>query len=238
MRKYKVVTQLTTYVWAESPEDAQKFHDERVRRGQITLERDAKTDTGLSRALGVKFLEAPEDISCTRDPIEKPRPRDWIEISQDGMSLVALVTKLSKRRVYYYEALTKTERSIDRDKWARWAVQHTIHPSYEQQLPTFIFHECLRVHREKGLITDSGGTPDSSFILSVLEKYGYEPDDYEIQNGYWAENLLDRELTKHILENSEQGQAAPGEAQPASSDPWDISLGDDLPTLDEFKEHV
>lgn len=241
MRKYKVVTQLTSYVWAESPEDAAKYHEERIHRGQLSLEKDAKTDTGITRALGVKFLEAPEDISCTRNPIENPRPRDWLEISQDGMSLVALVTKLSKRRIYYYEALTKTERSIDRDKWARWAQSHEIHPCYEKKLPPFIIHEAFRIHKEKGLISDTGGTPDSSVILSVLEKYGYEPDDFEMQHGYWAENLLDKEITARIMENSNKAAAeaaASGVQAAPSNDPWDISLGDDLPTLDDFAERV
>jgi len=59
MRKYKVVTQLTSYVWADSPEDAAKFHDERIRREELSLEKHAKQETRLSRALGVKFLEAP-----------------------------------------------------------------------------------------------------------------------------------------------------------------------------------
>lgn len=237
MRKYKVATQLTSYIWADSPEDAAKFHDERIRRNEISLEKDAKTETRFSRALGVKFIEAPEDISCTRNPVEKPRPRDWLEIAQDGMSLVALVTKTSKRRVYYLEALTKSERSIDRDKWASWAKNHEIHPSYEQKLPPFIIHECIRIHEEKGLIGATGGTPDSSVILEVLEKYGYEPDDYELQHGYWAENYLDRELTRHIMELSAAAAPKDGEGQPAaaSSDPWDISLGDELPTLDDFQ---
>jgi len=238
MRKYKVVTQLTSYVWADSPEDAAKFHDERIRREELSLEKHAKQETRLSRALGVKFLEAPEDISCTRDPVEKPRPRDWIEISQDGMSLVALVTKLSKRKVYYFEALTGTERSIDRDKWAKWASRHQIHPSYEEALPSFIFNECLRVHQEKGLITESGGTPDSSVILEVLEKYGYEPDDYELRNGYWAENYLDRKLTQHIMSHSVDSSGHDSGELQSSSDPWDISLGDDIPTLDDFRERA
>lgn len=235
MKKYKVVTQLVSYVWADSPEDATKFHHERIRRGELSLEKHATQDTRPSRALGVQFLEAPEDISCTRNPVENPRPRDWIEITQDGMSLVALVTKLSKRKVYYYEALTGSERSIDREKWAKWASNHPVHASYEQKLPAFIFKECLRAHEEKGLITEQGGTPDSSVILAMLEEYGYEPDDYELRNGYWAENYLDRELTQHIMENS-IGAKTSGQNKPESSDPWDISLGSDLPTLDDLEQ--
>ncbi|WP_309387437.1 hypothetical protein [Cerasicoccus frondis] len=233
MRKFKVVTRITNYVWAESPEDARKFHEDLIRKGKVTLEKDGETTVKFSRALGVQFLEAPEDISKSRDPIEKPRPLDWLEIEQDGMSLIALVTKLSKRRVYYYEALTQTQRSIDRDAWAKWAGSHKVHPSYQEKLPPFIIHECVRIHREKGLISDHGGTPDSSVILATLEKYGYEPDDYELQNGYWAENILDKELNNYILETSSKaGPAAPGD----EVDEWDIQLGDDLPTLDELSK--
>jgi len=233
MRKFKVVTRITNYIWAESPEDSRKFHEDLINKGKVTLQKDGETTVKFSRALGVQFLEAPEDISKSRDPIEKPRPLDWLEIEQDGMSLIALVTKLSKRRVYYYEALTQTQRSIDRDAWAKWAGSHKVHPSYQEKLPPFIIHECIRIHREKGLISDNGGTPDSSVILATLEKYGYEPDDYELQNGYWAENILDRELNTYILENSSKsGESGGGD----EIDEWDIQLGDDLPTLDELSK--
>ncbi len=203
--------------------------------GKVTLEKDGQTVVKYSRALGVQFIEAPEDISKSRDPIEKPRPLDWIEIKHDGMSLIALVTKLSKRRVYYYEALTQSQRSIEREAWGKWASQHVIHPSYSEELPPFIISEAVREHKSRGLITDKGGTPDSAIILSVLEKYGYEPDDYELQNGYWAETLLDREITKYIMENSEGGVDAVDEKKKAEEDEWDISFGDDVPTLDELQ---
>lgn len=233
MRKFKVVTRITNYIWAESPEDARRFHEDLINKGKVTLQKDGETTVKFSRALGVQFLEAPEDISRSRDPIEKPRPLDWLEIEQDGMSLIALVTKLSKRRVYYYEALTQTQRSIDRDAWAKWAGSHKVHPSYQEKLPPFIIHECVRVHREKGLISDHGGTPDSSVILATLEKYGYEPDDYELQNGYWAENILDKELNNYILETSSKAGPRTGDEE---IDEWDIQLGDDLPTLDELSK--
>ncbi len=230
MRKFKVVTRITNYIWAESPDDAKKFHEDLVARGKITLEKDGQTVVKYSRALGVQFIEAPEDISRSRNPIEKPRPLDWIEIRHDGMSLIALVTKLSKRRVYYYEALTQSQRSIEREAWEKWASQHIIHPSYEEQLPPFIVSEAVREHKNRGLITERGGTPESAIILSVLEKYGYEPDDYELQTGYWAENILEREVTKYIMANAKDGDG--GKA--AEADEWDISFGEDVPTLDEL----
>lgn len=234
MRKFKVSTRITSYIWADSPEDAQRYHEELMQKEKITLAKNGVTETKFSRALGVPFLEAPEDISKTRDPVDNPRPRDWIEIAQDGMCVVALVTRLSKRKVYYFEALTQSHRSIDRIAWARWAKQHKIHPSYEEQLPPFILMEAIREHENRGLISSRGGTPESSVILAVLEKYGYEPDDYELQNGYWAENLLDREITRHILANSEQaGSGSDGNSGEAVDD-WDIQFGSEVPTLDDL----
>ena len=235
MRKFKVVTRITNYIWAESPDDAKRYHEELIAKGKITLEKDGQTAVKHSRALGVQFIEAPEDISKSRDPVEKPRPLDWIEIKHDGMSLIALVTKLSKRRVYYYEALTQSQRSIERDAWAKWASQHIVHPSYEEALPPFIISEAVREHKNRGLITEKGGTPESAIILTVLEKYGYEPDDYEIQNGYWAETLLEREITKYIMENASEPGEGGASGGSEEGDEWDISFGDDVPTLDELQ---
>ncbi len=235
MRKFKVSTRITSYIWAESPEDACKYHLELLRKEKLTLAKNGVTVTKISRALGVPFLEAPEDISKTRDPIIKPRPLDWIEIAQDGMCVVALVTRLSKRKVYYYEALTQSHRSIDREAWGRWAKKHKIHPAYEEALPPFIIHEAIREHENRGLITASGGTPESSIILAVLEKYGYEPDDYELQNGFWAENLLDREITRYLIENDRSGEsAAATNGSSDAVDEWDIQLGSDVPTIDDL----
>lgn len=229
-RKFKVTTRIVSYIWAESPEDAEKFQQELIRKGQLSIEKNGETLVKYSRALGVPFLEAPEDISKTRDPIEKPRPLDWIEISHDGMSMVALVTKLSKRRIYYYEALTQSHRSIDRDAWARWAANHKVHPSYEETLPPFIISEAIREHEEKNLI-GPGGQPESSIILKVLEKYGYEPTDYELRNGYWAENVLEKAISEYIINKTKD---AGGGKQEEVVDEWDIQLASDVPTLDEL----
>jgi len=233
MRKFKVSTEIITYIWADSAEDAAKYQSELIKQEQLTLDKDAQQSVKFSRALGVKFLEAPEDISCTRDPSEKPRPLDWLEISQDGLSTVALVKRLSKRRIYYYEAVTGTERSISREAWTRWAKNYKIHPAYEQTLPPFIVAEAVRRHEEKGLLSGMSATPESSIILAVLEKYGYEPTDWEMRNGYWAENAVEKAIAQHIIDNTPEGAQAPSGGGDGSD--WgDIQFSSDLPTIDEL----
>ena len=233
MRKYKVSTEIVTYIWAESAEDAAKYQSELIRQEQLTLAKDGQQNVRFSRALGVKFLEAPEDISCTRSPIEKPRPQDWLEISQDGLSTVALVRRMSKRRVYYYEAVTGTERSISREAWARWASNYTLHPSYERLLPPFIVAEAIRRHEDKGLLNGTSATPESSIILAVLEKYGYEPTDWELRNGYWAENAIEKSIAQHILEKTPDAAAPAGGGDSEAT--WgDIQFSSNLPTIDDL----
>ncbi|MBC2596269.1 hypothetical protein H5P28_18525 [Ruficoccus amylovorans] len=234
MRKYKVSTEIVTYIWAESPEDAAKYQSELITQEQLTLTRDAQQSVRFSRALGVKFLEAPEDISGTRSPVENPRPLDWLEISQDGLSTVALVRRMSKRRVYYYEAVTGTERSISREAWSRWASNYTLHPRYERVLPPFIAAEAIRLHEDKGLLNGTSATPESSIILAVLEKYGYEPSDWELRNGYWAENAVEKAIAQYILDKT------PATAGPSSStdseESWgDIQFSSNLPTIDDLE---
>jgi len=231
MKKFKVITRITQYISAESREDAEKFQESLIRQGKLSLEKDGKTVVLMSRSSDVNYLQAPEDISKTRDPIEQPRTLDWIEISQDGMSMIALVTKLSKRRVYYFEALTRSYRSMEKDAWRKWVENHTIHPSYEHSIPPFIISEAIREHEERGLLAGMSSSPDSGIILKVLEKYGYEPTDYELQNGYWAENEMTRAISQHILDNSSDVDA-PNDGL-GTIDDFDIAISDDLPTIDE-----
>lgn len=231
MKKFKVITRITQYISAESKEDAEKFQESLIRDGKLSLEKDGKTVVLMSRLSDVDYLPAPEDISKTRDPIEQPRTLDWVEISQDGMSMVALVTKLSKRRVYYFEALTRSYRSIEKDAWKPWVEHHIIHPSYEHSLPPFILSEGIREHEELGLLASAVSSPDSSIILKVLEKYGYEPTDHELQNGYWAENEMTRAISQHILDNASD-IAAPDDGL-GTLDDFNIAISDNLPTIDE-----
>ncbi|MGE9292341.1 MAG: hypothetical protein ACQKBW_01890 [Puniceicoccales bacterium] len=234
MRKFKVSTEIVTYIWAESSEDAAKYQSELINQEQLTLNKDGQQTVRFSRALGVKFLEAPEDISCTRNPAEKPRPQDWLEISQDGLSTVALVRRMSKRRVYYYEAVTGTERSISREAWTRWASNYTLHPAYEHVLPTFIAAEAIRLHEEKGLLTGTSATPESAIILAVLEKYGYEPTDWELRNGYWAENAIEKAITQHILDKTPTADQMANAGNGGEESWGDIQFSSNLPTIDDL----
>lgn len=231
MKKFKVITRITQYISAESKQDAEQFQELLIQQGKLSLAKDGQTVVLMSRFNNVDYLQAPEDISKTRDPVEHPRMLDWVEIAQDGMSMIALVTKLSKRRVYYFEALTRSYRSIEKDAWKTWVENHTIHPSYEHTIPPFIVSEAIREHEERGLLSGMASSPDSGVILKVLEQYGYEPTDFELQNGYWAESEMTRAISQHILENTAD-QSTPDDGL-GTLDDFNIAISDDLPTIDE-----
>jgi len=240
MRRFRVVTRITQFIEAESAEDASKYVDELIKHGELTLDKDGETIVRFSRKDDVVYKEAPEDISKTRSPIEKPRPQDWVEIEEHGMKTIALVTRLSKRRIYFLDGLTKLERSLDKDQWMVWAKQHRVHARYEHVLPPFIIGEAMQTHRDKGLLGEGLAQTDSSIILAVLEKYGYTPNDYEMKNGYWAENEMEKAISMHILQKAEDDEkemlrkqlqesekAAPDLKEPeASSDSEDSSTTD------------
>ena len=231
MKKFKVITRITQYIAAESREDAEKFQQSLINRGRLSLEKDGKTVVLMSRSSDVEYLRAPEDISKTRNPAEQPRPLDWVEMNKDGISAVALITKLSKRRIYYFEDRTKSYRSIEKDSWKDWVGNQKVHASYEHLIPPFVVSEAILEHEESGLLSGASSTPDSSIILKVLEKYGYEPSDYELQNGYWAENEMTMAISKHILENSSLDSTPDDNL--GTIDDFDVSMSSDLPTIDE-----
>lgn len=234
-RRYKVTTTVTQYMWASSRADAEKFQQILIQRNRLNLERDGETVAKYCIVGGDNYLEAPEDISQTRDPAEDPRTLDWLEISNGDSTLVALVTRISRRRVYYYESLSKTERAIPVERWSVWARQHTIHPSYEQMLPQFIIDEVIHQHDLRGMLSGLSATPDSSLILEVLDRFGYRADEYEKENGYWAENLLDRLISERILANQDSNEAllaAGAEGEPSGD--FSIAFSEKLPTFDEF----
>lgn len=206
MRRFRVVTRITQFIEAESPEDAAKYMDEMLQHNEVSLEKDGETVVRFSRRDDVTYKEAPEDISKTRNPAEKPRPQDWVEVEEHGMKTIALVTRLTKRRIYYLDGLTRQERSMDKDEWLDWSQRHTLHPRYEHQLPPFIVGEAMDAHRKKGLLGEGLAQTDSSIILAVLEKYGYTPNDYEMKNGYWAENEMEKAISRHILQKSEEDE--------------------------------
>lgn len=238
-RKYKVTTSITSYMWAFSRDDAEKFQEELLRKGQIDLFSQGHTDVKLCFRGGKSFIQAPEDISKTRDPIAEPRRGDWLEIEDKEVKACALVRRLSRRRVYYYEALSRTERSVDRDRWKVWAQQHIIHPSYDGIVPPFIVEEVITSHEERGLLSGMNATPDSSLILEILDKYGYIPDDYEVENGYWAEMYIDRALSERILQNQEAeiSKTGSGDKGDAFND-FGIGFSEELPTLDDLESKL
>ena len=226
-RKFKVITRIVQYMWAESRADAIKYQEELIQRGQLTFEKHAETEARFTFRGDNDWIEAPEDFSKTRDPIDQPRPLDWLEIEHDGMAAVALVERISKRKVYYFEALTQSHRSIDKEVWQKWAASNTIHPSYEELLPDFIVEEAVRKHQERNLLSGMNASPDSSLILDILDDYGYRPNQYEVENGFWPENFLETALNDYILEHT-------AEVRQRGDDEFTISFSENLPTIDDL----
>ncbi|ADE54079.1 hypothetical protein [Coraliomargarita akajimensis] len=233
-RKYKVSTTITQYMWASSREDAIKYQEELLLKGKLTVQRDGVTDCKFCFTGGKDFIEAPEDISQTRDPIKEPRRGDWLEIAHGDVKACALVRRLTRRKIYYYEALSRTERSVDRERWQQWASQHTIHPAYDGVVPPFIVDEVVQAHEERGMLKGFNATPDSSLILEILDKYGYVPDDYEVENGYWAELYIDRAISEQILSN-QQAPSKTGTGGDQEFGDFSIGFSEELPTIDDFE---
>jgi hypothetical protein len=232
-RRYKVTTTVTQYMWASSRADAAKFQEELIRKERLRLQRDGETEVKFCFGGGENYLEAPEDISKTRNPIDEPRKLDWVEYGQGDNPNVALITRISRRKIYYFESESGIERSIDSSRWADWASRLTIHPSYEETLPAFIIKEVIDEHQKRGILSGYSATPDSSLILEILEKYGYIPDDYEVENGYWAENLLDALLSERILTGGSKSALADDMGVDEHAD-FGVSFSQELPSFDEF----
>ena len=233
-RKFKVTTTVTQFMWASSRNDASKFQDELIRKGRLDILRDGQTEVKYCFTGGRDFVEAPEDISKTRDPIEEPRRGDWLEISHGEHQVCALIRRLTRRKIYYYEALSRAERSVDRERWQKWAKEHDIHPAYDGIVPPFIVDEVIQSHEDRGMLSGMNATPDSSLILEILDKYGYIPDDYEVENGYWAELYIEEALSQKILKD----QVGPSSDPAGRSDPelgdFAVGFSEELPTMDDF----
>lgn len=232
-RKFKVTTSITQYMWASSRADAEKFQEELIKKGKLDVLRNGETDVKYCFTGGRDFIEAPEDISKSRDPMQEPRRGDWLEIIHGEVKACALVRRLTRRKVYYYEALSKTERSVDRDRWTKWAGQHVIHPAYDGIVPPFIVDEAIQAHEERGMLKGFSATPDSSLILEILDKYGYIPDDYEVENGYWAEVYIDTAISERILATQSEPSARTGTADDEFGD-FAVGFSEELPSMDEF----
>ena len=235
MKRFRVIYRISQYISADSCEDAEKFMHELLKRGVIDLRKDGETVVRVSRVMDATYLPAPEDISGTRNPVEEPRPLDWIEVREDGMATYAIVTRLTKRRVYFYDALAKDFRSMEFPGWKAWAARHRVHPAYKKELPPFIVAETVREHEAKGLLSGMSASPDSSIILNVLEKYGYTPTNYEMENGYWPEIHLERAIAKVIIDRL---NTPPPFGKTRDDDEpldFDIPLRKDLPTIDDLR---
>jgi|GEM_PF-515982 len=234
-RKFKVSTTITQYMWASSRNDAEKYQEELIRKGKLDALRHGTTDVKFCFVGGDNFVEAPEDISKSRNAAEEPRRGDWIEIEHGETKACALVRRLSRRKVYYYEALSRTQRSVDREQWQRWAKLYDIHPSYDGIVPPFIVKEAIDSHESRGMLSGFNATPDSSLILEILDKYYYVPDEYEVENGYWAEIYIDQAISERILTDHSATDLGKGtyEGDPESVD-FSVGFSEELPTLDDF----
>jgi hypothetical protein len=100
-------------------------------------------------------------------------------------------------------------------------------------LPAFIIKEVIDEHQKRGILSGYSATPDSSLILEILEKYGYTPDDYEVENGYWAENLLDALLSERILTGGSKSATVDDMGVDEHAD-FGVSFSQELPSFDEF----
>ena len=101
-RKYKVTTSITQYMWASSREDATKYQEDLIRKGKLSALTNGETEVKFCFTGGKDFIEAPEDISQTRNPIDQPRRGDWLEIAHNEVKACALVRRLTRRKIYYY----------------------------------------------------------------------------------------------------------------------------------------
>lgn len=225
-------------MWAYSRADAQQFQEDMLRKGQIDILSQGQSDVKLCFRSNKDFIQAPEDISRTRDPIEEPRHGDWLEIERGNSKACAIVRRLSGRRVYYYEALSQTERSVDKERWKLWAQEHIVHPSYDGIVPPFIVEEIVNSHEKRGLLSGFNATPDSSLTLEILAEYGYFPDEYEVENGYWAELYVDKALSERILQNQDNNPSKSETGGDPESGDFSIGFSEDLPTLDDLESEL
>lgn len=236
MRKFRVTTSVTKYYWADSREDAANFHDEQIRRGQISIESDGKTNSYFCFNALEKMIEVPEDFSKTRNPLEKLRPGDWLEVGGESSSVSAIVRKVTRNRVHYLEASSMTHLSVSMEQWQRWARLFPLHPSYEEILPRPVVRRVIEAHRERGLLSGLSAGGDSNLILDILHDYGYIPSDWELENGFWAERVLEEAIDEEIQKEAE-ANAVPSSprAEGSAPDSDGVSFSSSIPTIDDFK---
>ena len=86
------------------------------------------------------------------------------------------------------------------------------------------------------MLSGISATPDSSLILEILDKYGFVPDDYEVENGYWAELYIDKAISEKILASQDAPSTKTG-TNDGVDEFGDFSIGfsEELPTIDDFE---
>jgi len=235
MRKFRVTTSVTKFYWADTRQDAANFHDERIRRGQLNLEDDGKTESFFCFNALEKMIEVPEDFSKTRDPREKLRPGDWLEVGGEHSSVSAIVRRVTRNRVHYLEASSLNQLSVSLDQWNRWAKLFPLHASYEEVLPTPIVTRVIKAHRDRGLLSGLSAGGDSNLILDILHDYGYIPSDWELENGFWAERVLEEAIDQEIQKESEKDVVPETASDDAPVESGGVSFSSSIPTIDDFK---
>lgn len=235
MRKFRVTSTITKYYWADSREDASNFHDELVRQGRFSLESDGKTASFFCFNALEEMIEVPEDFSKTRDPREKLRPGDWLEVGGEASDVCAIVRRVTRNRVYYTEAASLANLSVTIEQWRRWAGLFPIHPRYEETLPRVIVRRIIDEHRERGLLSGMSAGGDSGLILGILHDYGYIPTDWEMENGFWAERLMEELIDAEIQREAESNAQRPVAVNGDAPESGGVSFSSSIPTIDDFK---
>jgi hypothetical protein len=94
--------------------------------------------------------------------------------------------------------------------------------------------EAVKAHEDRGMLNGFNATPDSSLILEILDKYGYVADDYEVENGYWAEIYIDRAISEKILSSQQEPSLRTGTDSDQEFGDFSVGFSEELPTMDEF----
>lgn len=234
MRKFRVTTSVTKFYWAASREDASNYHDELIRQDRLSLREDGKTTSFYCFNALEEMIEVPEDFSKTRDPREKLRPGDWLEVGGETSDVCAIVRRVTRNRVYYTEASSLANLSVTIEQWQRWANLFPLHPRYEETLPRVIMNRIIEEHRQRGLLSGMSAGGDSGLILELLHDYGYIPTDWEMENGYWAERVMEELIDAEIQRESESGVLRdPAREEEPNGD--GVSFSSSIPTIDDFK---
>jgi len=235
MRKFKVTTSITKYYWGESKEDAARFQDELIQRGQLSIQDDGETRSAFCFHALEELIRVPEDFSQTRDPQEKLRPGDWLQVGGEGSDICAIVRRITRDRVHYLQTSSMAMMSVSGEQWKRWAKIYPLHARYERILPEVIVKRIIKEHGVRGLLSGMSAGGDSNLILDVLSEYGYLPNDWEMENGYWAEEAADRAIEEHMEREAGQRERAGPDAEPVPEDRSGPSFSTSIPTIDDFK---